>query len=135
MPGNFSCKARDPRNPESGWIEAIIPRDLAERAYKVNLVQYYNLVTAKFVLENVERIFRGVREYNDGGWCYTARPASWYIKEAVTAPFQDHLIYAVYLNPNLRVYEWRAEFADKDDPACPRDWRDRYGGLVWINIS
>jgi len=39
-------------------------------------------------------------------------------------------VFAVYLNPNLRVYECRAEYAEDDDPLCPIDWPNRYRGVM-----
>ena len=105
------------------------------RYYKYSPVRYWNLIAAKFVLEYPQRIFWGVREYNEGGWCYTARPQEWFVKESIKAPFPKDTVFAVYLNPNLRVYECRAEYAADDDPMCPIDWRNRYRGLVWKSTS
>jgi hypothetical protein len=71
--------------------------------------------------------------FNQGGWCYTARPEEWYIKEGIAVPFPKELVFAVYLNPYLRVYEGRAEHVDAADPLCPVNWRTRYRGLTWKN--
>ncbi len=135
MAANFVCRTRDPKNPEQGTADAIFPGAYTERLYKVAQVQYLNLVAAKFVLENVERIFFGVREYNEGGWCYTARPEQWHIRADVVVPFPPDKVFAVYLNPLMYVYECRAEFAADDDATCPINWRDRYRGLIWKRTS
>ncbi len=73
--------------------------------------------------------------FNQGGWCYTGRPAECYIREAVIVPFPKDRVFAVYLNPNLQVYECRAEYSAGDDPLCPVDWQERYRGLTWKSIS
>lgn len=131
MADDFACKSIDPNKPSGSKVDVVFPGDLTLRYYKYSPVRYLNLIAAKFVLENVERIFYGVREFNEGGWCYTARPTEWYIKEGVVAPFPDDKVFAVYLNPNMRVYECRSEYVAEDDPFCPVDWQKRYRGLIW----
>ncbi len=135
MGADFVCPTRDPQNPVSGVVDAVFPGRYTERLYKTAPVQYMNLIAAKFVLENVERIFFGVREFNEGGWCYTGRPIQWHIREDVVVPFPHDRVFAVYLNPHMRVYECRAEYAAHDDPQCPVNWQDRYRGLIWKSTS
>ncbi len=135
MAADYLCKTRDPQNPDDGLVDAIFPADLTLRYYKFSPVRYLNLIAAKHVLENVERIFFGVREFNEGGWCYTARPAQWHVRENACVPFPKSLVFAVYLNPRLRVYECRAEQVAEDDSMCPVNWRERYRGLIWKSTS
>jgi hypothetical protein len=87
------------------------------------------------VLQNPKRIFSGVRIHNEGGWCFTGRPEKWHTKENVITPFPDNLIFAVYINSRLCLYECRAEFAATDDPLAPKDWKNRYRALIWKSIS
>jgi hypothetical protein len=135
MAKDYACKVIDPRNPQGSQVNAIFPLDLALRYYRSSPVRYENLRAAKYVLEHTQRIFSGVREFNQGGWCYTGRPTEWCIKERVTAPFPPEKVFAVYLNPNMRVYECRAEYSAKDDPLCPLNWQERYRGLIWRSTS
>jgi hypothetical protein len=135
MAADYACRTRDPKDPGEGFADAISPADLTLRWYKYLPVRYENLRAAKYVLENVWRIFRGVRQFNRGGWCYTGRPKTWYIRPDSCVPFPEHLVYAVYLNPNLRVYEARAEDRAPDDPMCPVDWKNRYEALIWKRTS
>jgi len=116
-------------------INAIIPCDLILRYYKMHPVRYENFRAAKTVMEEPVRIFSGVRQFNEGGWCFTGRPEIWHIREAVTAPFPDNLVFAVYLNPAFVVYECRAEKSADDDGDCPYDWQNRYTGLIWKRTS
>lgn len=135
MAADFACQTIDPKNPTGPKVDAIFPGDLTERYFKYSPVRYMNLIAAKFVLEHAERIYFGVREFNEGGWCYTARPEQWCIRERVEAPFPKDKVFAVYLNPNMRVYECRAEYVADDDPFAPEDWQERYRGLTWKSTS
>lgn len=133
MAADFACKTIDPSNPTGPKVDAIFPGDYTLRLYKYSPVDYENLRAAKYVLEHTERVFFGVREFNEGGWCYTGRPSEWLIKEGVAAPFPDNMIFAVYMNPNMRIYECRAEYVADDDARCPKNWQKRYRGLTWKN--
>ena len=134
MGQNYNLVVIDPENT-SQTTTAIITHEVYLSAYKYFPVKYENLRAAKFVLENPERIFAGIRRFTDGGWCFTGRPAIWHIKERVTSPFPAELVFAVYLNPGLCVYEWRAEKAAANDPSSPDDWENRYNALIWKRIS
>jgi len=132
---DFSVKTVNPFDPEGDRVEVVIPGDLITRQYKYSSVDWHNLRAVKFVLENPLRIFKGVRDYETGGYCYVGRPPEWHIREKVVVPFPKRLVYAVYVNPNMRLYEHRAEKAAADDPLCPVDWADRYGALLWKSTS
>lgn len=116
-------------------MDVVFPADLTLRFYKYSPTRYKNLITAKAVLDNVKRIFWGVREFQQGGYCYAGRPATWYVKEDVEASFPSDLVYVVYLNPRMFIYEIRAENAATDDPLCPIDWPNRFRGLRWKSTS
>jgi len=125
----------DPANPTGPKVHAVIPRWWVTKLHKTQPVDFENLRAVKFVLENVERIFYGVRDFNEGGWCYTGRPERWFIRVDIEVPFPPNRVLAVYLNPDLRVYEFRAEKVDPDDLLSPIDWKERYGGLTWKSTS
>lgn len=135
MADDFACRAINPNNPTGEKVDAIFPGFYTTRLYKYSPVAFENLRAAKYVLENPKRIFFGVREFNEGGWCYTGRPVEWFIKERTVVPFPDGKIFAVYLNPRRQVYECRAEYAANDDPLCPIQWQERYRGLIWKSTS
>lgn len=135
MTKNFAIKTRDPRNPENDVVEIIIPGDLIEHYYCNMPVQYENFRVAKTVLESPRRIFSGLRAFNEGGWCYVGRPASWYIRENTIVTFPGGFVFAVYINPRFMLYDFRAEKADPEDTDSPVDWAGRYGALVWKSIS
>lgn len=135
MAADYACKIIDPCDPTGPKVDAIFPGGLTLRYYKYSPVRYWNLIAAKYVLEHTRRIFYGVREFNEGGWCYTGCPLEWYIRENVVVAFPEEFVFAVYLNPNLRVYECRAEYAAPEDPFSPVDWQNRYRGLTWKSTS
>jgi hypothetical protein len=135
MPNNFLIDIINPDNPSGAKETAIIPHWLILNYFKYAPVRYENLRAAKHVLENTKRIFAGVRRFNDGGWCFTGRPDMWYVKENVRVTFPKELVFAVYLNPRLYVYEARAEQVATDDEFSPCEWRDRYSALIWKSIS
>ena len=132
---DYQLNTIDPRDPKNARIQITIPHSVCLYFYKYYPVRYENLRVAKEVLQNPKRIFSGIRAHNEGGWCFTGRPKEWHIKEAVIAPFPDDLIFTVYINPRLRLYESRADVAAKDDPESPKDWQSRFGVLIWKNIS
>jgi hypothetical protein len=132
---DFKIQTVNPECPTGPPVDVTLPGDLIERYYKWMPVRYENLRAAKEVLDRPARIFYGVREYNEGGWCYTGRPQTWFVRERVQAPFLPKHVFAVYVNPMMKVYECRAEPADKGDPESPVNWRERYRGLVWKSTS
>lgn len=94
-------------------------------------MDHCNLITVTIVFDNPNRIFYGLREERDGGWCYIGKPQEWWIKEGVVVPFPDNLVFAVNLDDNLFVYGFRAEYAAADDPLSPKNWDERYTRLAW----
>jgi len=135
MASDFCIDIIDPNNPTGSKIQAVIPHRLILRYYKYFPVRYENLRAAKHVLDNPRRIFSGVRQFNEGGWCFTGRPAVWYVKMDVCVSFPENLVFSVYLNSRMYVYESRAENAAVDDSLCPEGWEDRYGALIWKSTS
>src|SRR5437867_2194753 len=94
-PQNYLVDIINPENVNGPKIKAIIPHRVYLRFYWKSPVKYENLVAAKFVLENPLRIFSRVRQFNEGGWCFTGKPTSWNIREGVRVPFLEHLVFAV----------------------------------------
>jgi hypothetical protein len=134
-PTNYLVEIINPENVNGPKIKAIFAHDFYLQLYKHSPVKYQNLETARFVLQKPLRIFSGVRQFNDGGWCFTGKPKMWYVKEDVRVTFPEHLVFAVYLNAAFNLYEARAERCANDDKLCPDDWQNRYKALVWKSTS
>ncbi len=130
---NHVCYTLDPDNPTGPKIGVEIPADLYLRYYKYSPIQYENLRAVKYVLDHPQRIFWGIREFNEGGWCYVGIPEEWHVRQDVIAPFPKNKVFAVYINPLRRLFEYGAEPADPEDPMSPIGWKDRYRGLKWKN--
>lgn len=90
---------------------------------------------AKEVLDNPQRIFVGLRELNEGGWCYVGKPKSWFIAEDRVVPFPEDLVYEVFLNDRMSIFGWRAEKADLEDNLSPVGWKSRFVALAWKKTS
>ena len=125
----------NPENPSGPKVEAVLTSELILQYYKYWPVRYENLRATKHVLEHPLRIFSGVRQFNEGGWCFAGRPDTWYIRETVKVSFPPHLVFAVYLDPLFKVYECRAEKVASDDCHSPENWQNRYSGLIWKTTS
>ena len=85
---NYAQETRNPEDPEGPRIQVTIPHEVYLRAYKYRPVDYQNLRLVKEVLEDPKRIFWGIREHNEGGWCYTGVPSTLFIKENVEVEFR-----------------------------------------------
>jgi len=131
----FSYPTINPLDPDGAKAEVIFEGNLALYWYKHLPVQYQNLQVVKEVLDNPKRIFSKIRPITRGGWCYVGRPKIWYVAENCTASFPEDRVFAVFLNDRKVVYTFRAEFADGEDPLSPKDWKNRFGGLVWKSTS
>jgi len=83
MPNVYFIDIINPDNPGGPKVQAHFSPDVYLQSYKLNPVDYENLRAAKYVLENTCRIFSGIREFNDGGWCFTGKPKMWYIRQTV----------------------------------------------------
>lgn len=131
MAADCRRKTRAPVNPSKSSVDAVFLADWYLKLYKIDPVGYQNLRAAEYVLENVERVSGGLRWYDSsGGSCFVAHPNSWYIREGVVVPFPGALVFAVYLNPRLQVFDVRAERCANDDPMSPVDWQNRYEVLA-----
>jgi hypothetical protein len=129
------CETIDPEDLRQ-TTELYISRSLCSQCFNTAPVDYENLRCVKEVLLSPQRIFQGVRDFQEGGWCYTGVPNQWYIRTNVIVPFpREKFVFAVYINPVLSVYEWRAEYRAEDDPLNPADWQERYERLIWKSIS
>lgn len=132
---NYSQETVNPENPEGSKVSVIIPHEVYLAAYKYRPVDYENLRAAKEVLDSPERIFWGIREYNEGGWCYTGMASVLYVTESEIIDFPKGYVFAVYINQSLNVFDWGLEISDQGDIMSPKGWEERYKGRIWKNTS
>lgn len=131
MARDYYFDVLDPGNPLGPKIQARLSGELYLHHYKCNYVKYLNLIAARHVLSNTLAIFEGVRDFQEGGWCYLGRPTSYYLRENVEAPLEHSRVFAVYINPAMGVYEWRLEVADANGSSLPEKHENRFKRLVW----
>lgn len=132
--GFYSVQTVDPEDP-TNIIEVLFPRDLAMQYGKTKPVRLKNVEAAVEVLESPQRIYRGIRTRNPGGWCYVGRPEQIYVKPYCKADLPDHLLFAVYVSSDYHIYEWRPDKVDSDDPLEPINADSRFEGIAWQRTS
>ncbi len=137
----FRIKTLNPVDPLQEKVDVKVPRDLiAELFRRGHKTKYMNLEAAREVLEGSPSIFIGIRMETGigmerGGYCYAGRPSMLYNGSGKLVEFPSDKVYAVYVSTEMELYEWRDEYADKDDPEFPINWRERYASCKWKNIS
>lgn len=138
-PGFYELAALNPEDPEGNRIKVYLPLDLAHKKLVDHSVKYKNLPAVQGILISPKRIFRGIRQEEEGcwddGWCYVGRPESIWLSDAVQAPLGRTFVYSVYLDGNRVIYLWRSEKSDPGDPLSPIDHAERYGRRVWPRAS
>lgn len=122
--------------PTGQKIEIRIEYGFWDYLLKYQPVKFVNIETAFKVLNNPNRIFSGIKRpisTNADTLCFAGIPDTWYLREDLEVSFPDNLVYAVYLNSRKSIYDFRAEEADFEDRLIPKNWKLRYGGLLWKN--
>ncbi len=132
MVATYQLDAQDPHDPDS-VAKIKLPGDLIERFFRQSNTKVENLPLVAATLRQPDAVFEGIRERSTGGWCYTkTRPSDeWTIQDNISSTFPAHLLFAVYLNPRMHVYEWRAERAVRPGSAYPEDWEARFLRCIW----
>ena len=125
-------------NPaDNSKLDIRFEEDDLTRIYKYRPVEFQNIEVAVIkVLEKPNRIFKGIiRPVSVNGWCFVGQPDEWYIRKNVLVPFdKNKYVYAVFLNDRMSVYDFRAEYRDQEDTLSPKDWKNRFGVLIWKKI-
>lgn len=102
-------------------------------------VQFLNIETAVEVLRNPDRIFTTIKRplsTDSETMCFVGKPDVWYLREGQKVPFpKDEFVFTVYLNARKSIYQFGAEEIDYEDPLSPRDWKNRFGVLIWKKTS
>lgn len=135
MAKDFVLPIIDPCNPQGPRVNATIRGDLYLHCWKEDEIKYWNLVPARSVLDAPLLIFEGVRQFQQGGWCFAGRPVEYYLRPRVTVTLERERVFCVYLNPRLDVYEWRLEPADSPGSAYPSGHSTRFRRLAWRSTS
>jgi hypothetical protein len=131
--------ARDPDDPSGERrITLRIDAGCMDRLYKGeqrHLTKWWGLFTACQVLQQPERIFRGIVREGEAtmrkGLCYVGRPLTFHDQHGRQYPRPARFVYTVYVSERLEIYDWRPEQVSEDDPSAPEGWHTRYMTLAW----
>ena len=103
MRDGFRIKAVNPRDPLGHPVEVVIPTDLVRKWYKESSVEYYNLETAKEVLESLmaSHFLEGLVEGEPG-----FSPKPWYNRhgDCIVFKAQDVGVVAERIDDILTLY-------------------------------
>lgn len=84
------------------------------------------------VLREPSAVFEGVREFQDGGWCYCGIPSRRWFNSGSSGPPPPGMVFTVFVSPRGHVFEWRWERCDELHRTWPKDYAVRFtGGVVW----
>ena len=79
------------------------------------------------ILKAPRAIFRGMRDENDEGLCYTGVPScSFRGPKGEWAPPWEKEVFLVFVNPEGIIYNWRWEKRALDNPFLPVDYKTRF---------
>ena len=94
--------------------------------------RWFDIAAAAEVLREPSVIFEGLkRDGFEHGLCYVGRPKLY--GQSWESDIQRGMVFAVYVNCDHTVYEWRLEMEDADNPGYPVDWRTRFANRKWPN--
>ena len=92
----------------------------------------HDIASAGQVLRKPLVIFENLkREGFEYGLCYAGKPTMY--GQQWENPIAVGLVFAVYMNCEKIVYEWRAEPEDRKYPGYPVDWKRRFGSIKWTH--
>jgi hypothetical protein len=129
---SYLVQTINPENPTGDKIDVIITEKNLDYWFAHKPVKFQNLITCgKQVLANPKRIYRGLRELSEGGWCYVGKPDTWFLTVDQEVPFPNNKVFALFVNDRMYLYDFVAELCDPEDPISIINWRTRFGGRVW----
>ena len=83
-----------------------------------------SVIEVRFEADYILRLFKTEKT----SYCNLEK---WYIRDNVSSPFPPDKVFVVYLNERMSIYDFRAEYEDDEDKLSPRDWKNRFGGVIW----
>ena len=127
--------AQDPDDPAGeGRVVLRVSRERADRLLKHYPIKFFQLRTVRDVVRRPERIYWGLRDEDSEdrhGWCYVGFPT-----RVADGPSSSYLLpreraFLVFVDRRKRIYDWRLERTDPEDPRAPEGASLRFGGLAW----
>lgn len=117
----------DPWNPPQSK-RVTVPASIVDRVLRYAPRSKFHLLrhVVPPTLEGPEMVFRGLRRELEGGTCYVARPEKTYDSDGLSRQAPPGFVFAVYLDEDDRVYEWRFEPAEDFVK-----WEERFEEKTW----
>ena len=131
--GCYTIEALNPEDPCGPRGCIFFPKSLELRLYKFRRADFENLKNVAVVTRQTKAVFKGVREEieRNWGWCYVGKPLFYYREDGTKVREGKNMVYTVYVNPRLEIYECGWEPSDPEDAFCPEDFHNRYGSRIW----
>src|SRR5262245_14537605 len=123
--------ARHPVN--GGECEFRISADLIMRKNKYGPDDvFYNLRNVPFAVNHPQAIFKGLdRDGHENSYCYAACPCRRFVSDNNSLPVEDGFVFLVFVTADFDIFDWRFEKTDDIDKQLPRNYKHRFGELIW----
>lgn len=117
----------DPWNPPQAK-RVTVPATVVDRVLRYAPRSKFHLLRLLVpgTLERPDMVFRGLRRDLEEGTCYVARTDKRYDNDGLAHPAPIGFVFAVYLDEDERVYEWR--FEPEEDFV---KWEERFEEKTW----
>src|SRR6516225_1974635 len=94
--------------------------------------KFFDALSIPCVLKSPIVVFGGLnREGLEEGFCYVGIPPKRHLDADTTVPPKPNRTYAVYMNKDLKIFDWRWEKTDENKQGCPDKWEIRYAKIIW----
>lgn len=94
--------------------------------------KHFDVYLIPQVLKLPAVVFEGLkREDQSDSLCYARIPSHRYLDADTTVPPWANQTFAVYMNNELKIFDWVWEIADEINPSYPTNWKNRYEKILW----
>jgi hypothetical protein len=135
-PRRYTIVGIDPNDPsgertrdlwiEQSFVEALTRSGLEARVQRLRLVPE--------VVRDPCLVFEGLeRPSQEAGFCYAGRPSRDFPKRGIDLPAPHKKVFLVFVTASGKIFDWRWEDCDPEEPDYPEDWKNRFGRLLWTN--
>jgi len=131
LPGHTSVRGMNPsgRGKATFYIETSVMDEYADAGFAS---KFFDLYCVPEVLVYPTVVFQGLtREDQAQSLCYAAIPSKRYLDADTTVPPIPDRTFAVYMNKELKIFDWRWEKSDPEKDGYPEKWQTRYEKIVW----
>ena len=136
-PGRHELTAFDPyaEGQRTVWMTTRLTDDIVRYQPRWRFYELRHNVPR--TLTSPAAVFKGIRQHAEGadpdwGYCYVGDCDCGYDDKGSQRKPADGTIFAVYLNEDWHVFDWRWDASDDFNPKMPRGFASgRCGRLIW----